>query len=249
MCRATVIALLLGCMPLIAVAAGQENATTEVPLEELALNVGALDTWGTRTYSYQVVRGGETSTLGTVTMKTTLRGEQVELHDTWELKWHGKDVSLDLRQECDAGNLLRPTSIESLGQGEDEFETFTVAVAGEEAVVTAENGTREVIALPSDTLTFAAMFRVFTLLPREKGAAVGVGHVLEVSEMHLEGPAVILYEGTDQVELDGRDETLHKFVYKRDTRLVEEAWVDDAGVLRRIRLDGRKVLTEMRDAN
>ena len=88
------------------------------------------------------------------------------------------------------------------------------------------------------------MFRIFTLLARTDGAAFSVGHVMEVSELNLKGPAVIAYRGLEQITLHGNPINLHKFVYVRDGRTVAEAWVDSDHVLRQIRMDGRKVLTE-----
>ena len=88
------------------------------------------------------------------------------------------------------------------------------------------------------------MFRIFTLLPRTEGAAFSAGHVLEVSEVNLKGPALIDYHGLVQVTLHGNPIRLHKFAYVRDDRTVADAWVDSDHVLRQLRIDGRKVLTE-----
>ena len=102
------------------------------------------------------------------------------------------------------------------------------------------------IDFPADTLTDAAMFGIFTLLSRTEGATFSVGHVMEVSELNLKGSAVIAYRGLEQIALHGNPVNLHKFVYVRDGRTVAEAWVDSDHVLRQIRMDGRKVLTEKR---
>jgi hypothetical protein len=67
---------------------------------------------------------------------------------------------------------------------------------------------------------------------------------MEVSELNLKGPAKIAYNGQEQITLHSKVIRLHKFVYLRDNRTVAEAWVDSDHVLRQIRLDGRKILTE-----
>jgi len=244
MYRIAVIASLLACMSGSARPEGQGSKMMSVPLAELPLDVRSLDRWGTRTYYYQVLRGGEMSTLGTVTMKTTLSEDGVELHDTLKVDGKGKSVSLDLRQKCGADNLLQPTSIESRGQGDNELMTFSAKVSKGKIVMKMEDGREKTMEFPSDTITGFAMFRVFTLLPRKKGPAVRVGNVLSACDPALRGSAVIWYEGTDKITLNGREETLHKFVRGIDTRW--EAWVDDTGILRRLRLEGGKMMTETR---
>ncbi len=67
---------------------------------------------------------------------------------------------------------------------------------------------------------------------------------MEVSDLNLEGPAEIACRGLEQISLPGKTLKLHKFVYFRDDRTVAEAWVDSDHILRQLRLDGRKVLTE-----
>jgi hypothetical protein len=134
--------------------------------------------------------------------------------------------------------------IRSVGEGDDEVGTFTVVVGDSNATVTTEDGQTRKIDFPADTLTDVAMFRIFTLLPTTEGATFSVGHVMEVSELNLKGPAVIAYRGLEEISLSGKTLKLHKFVYLRDDRTVAEAWIDSDHILRQIQLDGRKVLTE-----
>jgi len=145
---------------------------------------------------------------------------------------------------CRRDGLLRPTTIYSAGEGDDEVGTFSVEVGDNDAVVTATGGRTRKIDCPADTLTDVAMFRIFTLLPRTRGATFSVGHVMEVSELNVKGPAVIAYRGPDTITLHGKSTRLYKFVYSRNGRTVEEAWVDSDHILRQIRIDGRKILTE-----
>jgi hypothetical protein len=200
--------------------------------------------WGTRSFVYQVERGGERAVLGVVTMGVKLAEQQVTLTDTWDLTWHGKKIRLNLETTCRRNGLLRPTKIRSAGQGDDEFGTFTVDIGESHATVTTEDGETRKIDFPADTLTDVSMFRLFTLLPRTEGAEFSVGHVMEVSELNLKGPAVIAYRGLEQITLHDKPIRLHKFAYARDGRTVAEAWVDSDHILRQLRIDGRKVLTE-----
>ncbi|NQT20333.1 MAG: hypothetical protein HQ592_11555 [Planctomycetes bacterium] len=217
----------------------------EVRLEDLELPLSSLTKWKTREYTYQLERRGELRTLGKVIMETKVDGEKVILHDSWTMKWRGKEMGLDLQMECKANNLLRPTAIKSVGKGDDEFGNFSVQVGESDAVVALEDGSQRRIDFPADTLTDIAQFRLFSLLPRKEGPTIKLGHVMEVSELNLKGPAVIEYVGQEQITINQEEVQLHKFVYKRRSRTVEEAWVDDEGALRRIRIDGRKILTEI----
>jgi hypothetical protein len=119
-----------------------------------------------------------------------------------------------------------------------------VVVGDSDATVTSDGGQTRKIDFPADTLTDMAMFRIFTLLPITDGAAFSVAHVMEVSELNVKGPAEIVYRGLKEISLPGRTLKLHTFVYRRDSRTVAEAWVDSDHILRQVRLDGRKVLTE-----
>jgi hypothetical protein len=216
------------------------------PLQEVALDLSRLRGWGTRSFTYQVEREGERMSLGTVTMAVEVHDQEFKLTDTWDLTWHGKKVRLNLEITCRRNNLLRPTTIRSAGEGDDEVGTFTVVVGDSDATVTSDGGQTRKIDFPADTLTDMAMFRIFTLLHTTEGAAFSVGHVMEVSELNLKGPAEIVYRGLEEITLPGDTVKLHKFVYLRDGRIVAEAWVDSDHFLRQLRLDGQKVLTENR---
>lgn len=215
-----------------------------VPLQKADLDLSRLKAWGTRSFTYGAERNGERTALGTVTMAVEVHDQQVKLTDAWDLAWQGKKVRLNLETTCRRNSLLRPTAIRSVGEGDDEVGTFTVEVGDAAATVARDGGRTRKIDFPADTLTDVAMFRIFTLLPRTEGAAFSVGHVMEVSELNLKGPAVIAYRGQEQIALHGSPINLHKFVYLRDGRTVAEAWVDGDHVLRQVRMDGRKVLTE-----
>ncbi len=214
------------------------------PIQEVPLDLSRLRGWGKRSFTYQVEREGERTSLGTVTMAVEVHDQAIKLTDTWDLTWHGKRVRLNLETTCRRNNLLRPTTIRSAGEGDDEVGTFTVVVGDSDATVTNDGGQTRKIDFPGDTLTDVAMFRIFTLLSTAEGAAFSVGHVMEVSELNLKGPAEIVYRGLEQITLHGKTLKLHKFVYLRDDRTVAEVWVDSDHILRRVRLDGRKVLTE-----
>jgi hypothetical protein len=245
MYRLMLAALVVVCGGALTAARAVEDGKQVVALEELKLDTKPLAKWGTRVFSYQLERDGKVETLGTVSMSTTVGEGGIELHDKWELNWRGERIWLDIRLQCEPGSLLRPTRISSKGKGE-EAGTFSVAVGENSAVVKDRDGREKTMDVPADTLTDAAMFRIFALLPREKGFTVRVGHTLEVSELNLKGAGTIVCEGRDPVLLHQKQEELHKFVFKQGTMVVEEAWVDDKGVLRRVRINRRKILTEIR---
>jgi len=245
MIRAAIVTVVVVCLAF-TVAAGEETAEKEeIKLEDLKLPLSSLNAWKTRAYTYQIDRRGELSTVGKIIMRTEVDGEKTVLHDTWALEWRGRKMSLDLQMECKATSLLRPTLIKSVGQGDDELVTFSAEVGEGDALVKYEDGKQREIDFPADTVTDIAMFRIFSLLPREEGTRIKLGHVLEVSELNLKGPAQILYVGKERIPLHDDEVELHKFVCKRDGRIIEEAWVDDKGTLRRLRIDGRKIITEV----
>ncbi len=233
---------IFGCLAVALVAAWARAEGTA--LQEADLDIDRLRRWGSREFLYQVERGGEQTVLGTVTMRTDMRDDRVEIDDRWEVDWRDRKIKVELKLDCRRDNLLRPTSIQSKGEGDDEVGTFTVEVGKDKATVRADEGGTRTIDFPADTLTDVAMFRVFTLLPRAAGATVSVGHVMEVSELNLKGAATIAYQGLDEINLHGKPTKLHKFAYARDGRTVAEAWVDSDHILRQLRIDGRKVLTE-----
>lgn len=184
--------------------------------------------------------------VGTVTMSTKVGKDTIVLHDVWKLTYRGKKVSLDLTIECEANSLLRTKKVTSVGKGDDEFGTFTLVIKKNKGIATTENGRTKQIDYPSGTLTDMALFRVFTMLPRRKGASFAIGPFMEVSELNLKGPATIRCAGLDEITLHGRPIKLHKFVYERDERVIAEAWVDNEGGLRQARIDERKTLVEVK---
>ena len=226
----------------------QINAQTAKPdtqpnkLEELKLDTKPLAQWGTRLYSYQVKRGGNIQTLGTVSLTTKVLKDKIVFKDNWNLLWHGKTIKFGLEMQCHPDSLLRPETISSKGEG-DEVASYSVTISNGKATVNMK-GKDRTIDFPADTLTDAAMFRIFTLLPRKKGFVAKVGHIMEVSELNLKKDGTIVYYGPETIQLNAKEVTLHKYIYKQGSRDVEEAWVDDKGRLRRIRIDGRKILTE-----
>jgi hypothetical protein len=248
MARIALATMLVACIGFAAARGDEDAGTKEIKLEDLQMPVSSLSAWGVREYVYQLDRDGEIITVGEVTMRTEVEDERIVTHDTWSLQWRGKTLSADVKMGCARNSLLRPTVIRSAGEGDDELMTFTAEVGEDDAVVTDEDGAQKRIDFPSDTLADLAMFRIFTLLPREKNTIVRVGHVLEVTELNLKGPAVLLYAGKEEISLHGKQVPVHKFECKRDGRTVAEAWVDDEGVLRRHRMDGRKIITEAPNA-
>lgn len=219
-------------------------AETPTPLQDENLDLDTLKRWGERKFSFNIERNGMRERLGTVAMNTQFKDQTVTLHDVWKLKWRGNDLSLDLKMNCHANNLLRPTKIASVGKGDDEVGSFTVSVNETSGVVEAEDGRVRRIDFPPDTLTDAALFRILTLLPRDEEKTYSIGHFMEISELNLKGPATIQYKGLDEIKLHGDLMSLHKFNYERDGRVSVEVWLDDKDNLRQIRIDDRKLLIE-----
>jgi hypothetical protein len=69
---------------------------------------------------------------------------------------------------------------------------------------------------------------------------------MEVFELNPKSRAVISCRGLEQLTLHGKPIRLHEFTYVRNDRTVAEARVDSDHILRQLRLDGRKVLTDKR---
>jgi hypothetical protein len=98
-----------------------------VRLQDADLDVGSLRGWGTRTFYYQIERDGKRTTLGTVSMGTEFRDDGIKFDDRWDLTWHGARLTLHLTMECHRDSLLRPKSIRSVGEGDDEVGTFSAS--------------------------------------------------------------------------------------------------------------------------
>ena len=191
-------ALLLG------VARGHLAVADEpIPLRDAKLDIAQLKNWGTRNFLFYANRGGVNEPLGSINMRTNFKDDKVELHDIWKLKWRGKSVTLDLKIQCAADNLLRPTKIESVGSGDDEVGTFDIDVGEQRGVVHMEDGRTREIKFPADTLTDAALFRIFTLLPRQQGKQFQIASFMEVSELNLKGPAILRCDGLERITLHG----------------------------------------------
>jgi hypothetical protein len=214
------------------------------PIQEVALVLSRLRGWGTRSFTYQVERGSERTSLGTVTMAVEVHDEAIKLTDTWDLLWHGKKVRLNLETTCRRNSLLRPTMIRSAGEGDDEVGTFTLVVGESHATVTTEDGQTRKIDFPPDTLTDVAMFRIFTLLPTTEGAVFSAEHVMEVSELNLKGSAEITCRGLEEIGVSRKTLKLHTFVYRRDGRTVAKAWVDSDRKVNRLDLSYSQITDE-----
>lgn len=239
-----------------AVDAGKESQDRrEVALSSLKLDYSKLKSWGTTKFSYEVERRGKRMTVGTVTMKTSLSGKGLHIDDSWAVKFQGKDVRWQVKLRCRLTPMLRPESVASVGRGDDEAGTFTLNVGKEKAVVVkGESGRKTKVDYPADTVTDVSLFRLFALLPRETGVSYTFAHFMEVSELNLKGAGFIRYLGQKTIDASGKQIPLHKFEYRRgdpssndSIRVVAEAWLDDEGRLRKARLDGRKVLSEVSD--
>lgn len=220
-------------------------AAEPVRLDKVPLDRTPLKTWGERTYRYQIDRNGEVQTLGTVQLTTHLNGDRVTFQDRWQLKVRGQDIRLDMTVETDDSPWMRPTRVVADGEGDDEVGRFTAQFKADHALLARADKPERKVDVPADTLTDAAMMRLFTMMPRKAGTAVRVGHVLELSEMNLKGEAIIAYTGKQNITIAGKDEALHRFTYTRGERTVLEAWVSDKGALRRMKIDDRKIITDV----
>jgi hypothetical protein len=235
----------LGVILMLDGVSAEQRHNTPTPLQKVAFKLDTLRNWGTRTFDYHIERDGKRTHLGTVTMSTEVGQDKVVLHDVWMLTFRGKKISLDLTIECEPNSLLRAKKVTSVGTGDDEVGTFMLVINKNTGSVKNDNGRTRQIDFPSDTLTDVAQFRVFSMLPRRQGASFAIGHVMEVSELNLKGPATIRCVGPDEITLHGNPIELHKFVYEPNGRVIEEAWVDNEGALRQVRIDRRKMLTEV----
>ncbi len=214
------------------------------PLRKVDFDLDKLKSWGTRTFTYTIEDDGQMHELGTVTLETKVAEKRVTHHDVWKLRWKEKDIALDVEMDCAADIFMRPATIVAKGHGSGDSGTFTAKIGDEAGDVTFTDDTKKRFDLPPNTLTDMALFRVFTLLPRVEGAEFLVARLLEASELRMKGPGFIKAVGTDKINVGGKPKTMFKFTYSRGDRVIIEAWVDNAGACRQLRLDRRKTLTE-----
>lgn len=220
------------------------------PLGSLDLDLGRLQTWGTKSYTYEATRPGSNERVrgGRLVLKTEVGPDSIILDDTFALTYRGKELSLHLKHQCRKDSFLSPVRIESKGKGDNEFKTYVATIEGGKATIRFENGVRE-MELPEGTVSSWAFFRLVTLLPRQEGSRVSYPYALESEEFHLKENYLVECLGRDTVPAGKERITCTKFQLGHGGIHPAYYWVDDDGVLRQVLIDERKLIRLQDDSD
>ena len=221
---------------------GDELADNTVTLDQLSLDLGNLKEWGTKQYTYSLVQPDGTSdeVLGKLVLSTKVEENAIILNDEIAITYKGKRLSGTITLHCRKDNNLSPTTIESQGEGDDEFGAFVATVDKGKAVVR-KNGTETTIELPEDTVSTEALMRLVTLIPRKKGTRISFGHSLETSELNLKKDFLLESLGEDTIARGDQEIRCTKFQLTSRQIRPMLFWVKD-GVLERMLFDNRKLI-------
>jgi hypothetical protein len=219
------------------------HAQEAKPLGTLALDLGRLKDWGTKTYTYEASQPGssEKTIMGRVVLKTEMADNAILLTDHFEIEFRAKKLTLDLAHQCKKDNFLSPVRIDSKGEGDDEFGTF-VATIDEEGATIRSDGRERKMELPKNVVTWSAFFRLVTLLPRQEGSRISYPYSLESEELNLKKDFMVECLGADIVQSGKEGVTCTKFRLTGGGNNPAYYWVDDDGVLRRVLIDERKLI-------
>lgn len=213
------------------------------PLGTLELDLNRLKTWGTREYRYEASRPGSNEIVGEgrIVLKTEVADTGVVLSDRMKLTYRGKELSLELTQQCKKDNYLSPQKIESNGKGDDEVGTFVAKIEQGKATIRSNAKERQ-IDLPSGTVTNWAFYRLVALLPRKAGTRISFGQWMESEEMNLKKDFVAECLGAESLRFGDKEISCTK--YRLTGTGIREAmfWVSEDDLLRQVVLDERKVI-------
>jgi len=215
-------------------------------LSRLELDLTKLEVPGARAYEFVRlgIHGEADERLGTLECSTRADGDRLILSDTWTIESRGKTRKLEVTQTCAKDNLLTPQRLAVNGDGDEgpfsiDARVHTIEAAGvRTGIVQFES--KDVLGLPPETLTSAALLRLLPLLPREKGSLVSFGFWLEAEEINLKSGHVLECLGPDVLVIGGRRVACTKFEHRGGGIQADEVWVDEAGVVQRFLIDDRK---------
>lgn len=223
------------------------DAPVGVPLAEADLDFARLHAPEVRTYRI-VVRNeeiDETMEVGRLDLKTIVKDDHVVFEDTWRMNVNGRKI-------------VRPTKIVSAKKPHLPMRTYqmtvprpnqkpievTGTVADDKLRLKMQDQHREQ-AFPSDTLTQSAFYRVVQGLPRVAGRRWRFDHwaeSLEITRVVSDpSPMVIRCEPAEVVDVEG--ESVRADRYRLEGPYTLDAWVDQDGVLVKIRVTTPKPQT------
>lgn len=224
-------------------AAAGDEPPEPIALGELSLDLDRLKQAKNQTFAYQTEAPGsdEVVGLGTLTLRTTVERDAILLRDTVEITYRGEKISAEISHRCRRNNFLSPVRLESQGSGSDEVGTFVVTVENELATITGDPR-RKTMALPAETLSFAALQRIVTLLPRQQGTRIKVPYVLESEELLLKKDYLIESLGEEEIGRGDQRYACTRFRVTSPQISPLVLWVDSDGQLQRMLIDHRKLL-------
>jgi len=217
-------------------------------LSSLKLDLAKIEVQGARMYELVRlgIKGEPDERQGTLECSTRADGDRLVLLDTWTIESRGKTRMLELTQTCAKDNSLTPQRLAVKGDGDEgpfsiDAKVHAVDAAGVRTGIMRFES-KDVLGLPSETLTSAALLRLVPLLPREKGSVVSFGFWLEAEEFNLKREHFLECLGPDALRIGERSVACTKFEHRGGGIQAVEIWVDGAGALQRL-LDGRKQWT------
>lgn len=226
----------------------QEIDTPDKEWGSLEITLSALNTWGTRQYTYSAREPGGKATriIGTTTMSTEVTEDAVILRDSFQITYKGEKLSLEMVHTCRKDNFLSPTRIESKGEGSDEVASFVATVADGKATVRFQDGRDATREIPDGTITMAAMMRLVTLVPRTPGKSYCYEYSLESEELNLKEKYRLIVLPPETITIGERQVECSKFELTGGGISPVYYWVTTDGVLQRLVMDDRKVV-ELKD--
>jgi len=229
----------------VAPTAGAQRAAAPPPLNAATLDLDGLDDWGRRSYRYIRIEPERRRAIGTVALETELSGRKVTMRDAWSIESDGAMLSWRMKADWDRGGLMEPTKVVANGTETDELASYRMQVVAGLATIRDLEGARSEMELPEGVVTDAALLRIVTLLPRERGRRWRIDRLLELSELNLKRGGVLACVGPESVDMHGEPVQLWRFAYRSGDRLAAQFWVDpDGGALRRFMFDTRKLFVE-----
>jgi hypothetical protein len=208
-----------------------------------ASRAGNQETGSTENWYRWSIRG---KAAGYFHQKKEVRGAgdgQVQITSEFVVVFRGQRMELRMVTTCRNDDTLTPLTIESKGEGNDEFATFTAHIdwskeTGKLSAKVQGHGTVEKD-LPVRTTTAFALFAIAPRLPFDQENVFRF-HSLEASELNLKKNHQLKYLGKETVAIDGKQRKLHKFEQSGDGIQPCLYWVDDEHRLVRVLMDNRK---------
>ena len=238
--------IMVACFVLFPPSRGGCEDDAPIPLEALKLDIDALKKWGTRKYAHQFRSkekpAGAPQPTATWTLVTKFEKDRLLLDDLLSMSVKGHQASsIHWKAECSKNNQLslKALDCEEQTRGTTRRKIHAI-VETEKAMITYEQGDntkKESVEWSAGSVTVLAMFRIVTLLPREKGKRYRIANVSRSRRLRMRGEHIIECMGPDASA--GRAQQWVKFELKNlDGKPPSWTyWVDDDGVLQRVLIE------------